>query len=97
MDMKLEVTPEAITTMEHCCNRVEEIGQKLGYDSPEFIRANQTWRHSMMQMFRLGGRITASGEFGDFCLDGNSFIQYGVIFFPKDREDRFVGEWSVHS
>jgi hypothetical protein len=97
-DRHLEITPAAQQVIAAMQARVGAIGAHYGDGSPEHVEALKSLVTVFGHIFRLGGRITKEDE---LSLLGNSFIVYGVIFFPKrlsgDQWDPLRGEWSVHS
>jgi hypothetical protein len=96
-DRHLELTPAALKVIEAMQQRVAAIGDEYGQESSEHVEALKSLLAALVQVFRLGGRITKEDE---LSLFGASFIAYGVVFFPRKTHgvpDRLLGEWSVHS
>jgi hypothetical protein len=96
-DRHLEITPAALKVIEAMLQRVAAIGDEYGQESSEHVEALKSLLAALVQVFRLGGRITKEDE---LSLFGASFIAYGVIFFPRRTHgvpDPLLGEWSVHS
>jgi hypothetical protein len=97
VDVRLELTPEAIQTYGEMESRCHAIAELCGEGSPEHVEALVSLVRSVGHMLRLGGRITRDGE---LSLFGASFIAYGLIFHNeyKDGErNPLTGTWSVHS
>jgi hypothetical protein len=96
-DRHLELTPAALKVIEAMQQRVAAIGDEYGQESSEHVEALKSLLAALVQVFRLGGRITKEDE---LSLFGASFIAYGVVFFPRKTHgvpDPLLGEWSVHS
>ena len=71
-----------------------------GQGSPEHAAIADSLADVLARVLQLGGRIMRDGREDELCLLGDSFITYGVVFFPKrdgDQRDSLLGEWSVHS
>lgn len=98
----VEFTEEGRATAEAMFSACNRVGRAHGDGSPLYRDMVLSLHHSLASMFRLGGRISRDGP---LSLFGSSFIAYGVIFFPTDRDvDRSTlleaavpGTWSVHS
>jgi hypothetical protein len=96
-DRELVLTPAALKVIEAMQQRVAAIGDEYGQESSEHVEALKSLLAALVQVFRLGGRITKEDE---LSLFGASFIAYGVVFFPRKTHgvpDPLLGEWSVHS
>jgi hypothetical protein len=98
---QLELTPEALETMAAMRARVAAVADHYGRGSTEHAEIADSLADVLARVFQLGGRIMRDGREDELCLLGDSFITYGVVFFPKrldgDERDPLLGEWSVHN
>lgn len=103
-DKTITFTPAALTTLDNIGNRVAQVSDFYGQDSPEYRRVVESAFGSLLSVIRLGGRVMSDG---DMALVADSFITYGVVpfrFESANKELREVAkngpelvEWSVHS
>ncbi len=96
-DTSLTLTPQAQETISAMLERIREVAIEYGDNSQEHRDMLWSLLYALTNMIRLGGRITKEDDLG---LYGSSFIDYGIVFFPKrhgDERDPLLGEWSCHS
>jgi hypothetical protein len=98
---QLDLTPEALGTIAAMRARVAAVADHYGQGSPEHAAIADSLADVLARVLQLGGRIMRDGREDELCLLGDSFITYGVVFFPKrldgNERDPLLGEWSVHS
>jgi hypothetical protein len=97
---QLDLTPEALQTIEAMRARVAAVADMYGQNSPEHAEIANSLANALAQMLKLGGRIMRDGREDELCLLGASFITYGVVFFPLregGQRDPLRGTWSLHS
>lgn len=76
-ETQVTFTPEASETISNIENYLYLIEMHFGQNSDENKTARQSWHQALVQIVRLGGRVSRDG---DLALVGISFITYGVIF-----------------
>jgi hypothetical protein len=84
--------------------RLNTVAHGIGEHHEATTKMALSLSRSLIQMMRLGGRITADGELSLYCR--NDYIDYGVNFHSKklvlvspvdEIEYDLAGEWSVNS
>jgi hypothetical protein len=97
---RLDLTPEALGTIAAMRSRVAAVADHYGAGSPEHAEIADSLADVLARVLQLGGRITRDGREDELCLLGDSFLTYGVVFFPLrhiDQRDPLRGTWSIHS
>lgn len=95
-DKEIVFTEQALEAVEEIAGRIGAIRATFGENSQEYLTATQSALHALLQVIRLGGRISRDGK---CSLLGVSFITYGVV--PHRKGEPVDGvqptEWGVHS
>jgi hypothetical protein len=97
-EVQLSVTESGGSTLVNMRQRVRDIEMEHGHFSSEYIKILESLLDNILNILRLGGRVSKDGELSLFV---HSFIVYGVIFHSKyidgENRDPLLGDWSCHS
>ena len=97
----INFTDQAIQTLNAMSNKVNEISNTYGSDSPEATNATKSLAHCLSNIVRLGGDVWSEGatELGG---TSNAGITYGIVWHPKAPPAEYPhlipsGTWSINS
>lgn len=95
--VRLELTDQAIQVINAMSDRVVEIRETYGLNSPEYLRVSTSLLHALLAMLRLGGNVHRDDA---LSLYSSSWLDFGVNWTPDrvgDERHPLLGEWSVNS
>ena len=98
MDKDIKFTEQALAEIDEMRNKIHDIRNAYGEESPQYIKATTSFAHVMYKIIALGGTIFRDANLS--LLGHNNYITYGVIWFgDKNGNDLYpeTGEWSIHS
>lgn len=81
------VSRQACDVIKACQERVERLGEYFGYDSPQYLKAAQSWSRQLTRLISSPilqtTRVYADGP---LSLVSNSGITFGLNFHPVKRK-----------